>query len=205
MSIPSSFDVSPSGPLESFLTSSPATGVFGSLAQSNSSSASATATALGSGGLTTSEHNVIASIAAGPSAGTAIPFNKDGAAPTTVANMQSFGWIKLVRKTDVNGQVSGVFQLTPVGKAIAKRTGGGQLSSAGAAGAKGSSSSGGGVSAATKQSITSAVAGVENLLAALGGGSSNAAAGINPLGSSSNPTSSGINLSDTSAGLNILA
>jgi hypothetical protein len=168
MSIPSSFDVaSSSGPLGSFLqTASSNGGIFASFATSESSSTSKTLLALGSGGMTSAEHNVIVDVSAGGTNGSAVGWNANGTEPTTLANMRSYGWIQLVKKTDTDGTISGVYKLTAVGKAIAKRTGGGLV------GGGSTSSSSSGVSSSTKAAITSGVAAVENILASLGGSSS---------------------------------
>jgi hypothetical protein len=166
MSVPSSFNVSSSsGPLGSFLQTAPSSSLLGAL--NNTSSAATTANALRTGGMTSLEHNALVSIQAAGSSGEDIGWNANGTEPSTLANMRSSGWIKLTKKTFTDGKPSGgVYTLTTVGKALFERTGGGLV------GTNGSDASAGGLSDSTKQALTSAVGGVENLLAALSGGSS---------------------------------
>ncbi|HTH95935.1 MAG TPA: hypothetical protein VL574_00885, partial [Stellaceae bacterium] len=141
-----------------------------------------------------SEHNAIVAIASGGSQGTDVPWNANGTEPSTLQNLRTNGWAKLVQKTTTDGKPSGgVYVLTAVGKAIYARTGGGTVGSNG-------SGSSDGVSDQTKQAITAAVASVQSLLAGLGGSGSGISTGTtgqnasNILTGSSSPTGSNVNI-----------
>jgi hypothetical protein len=101
-------------------------GPLGIISANNAAiSASPTINALSAGELSTVDHNVIASI--GKTAGNSllIPWNANGTPPTTVANLQNLGWIKLLSVETPAGAKNPTganYSLTPVGQAIFKRT-----------------------------------------------------------------------------------
>ena len=109
----------------------PSTGPFAAIAASLNTVSSPTVAALETGALTGSQHNVIQTISAANNQPTSIPWTSSGNEPSVVAQMRSYGWIKLIKPTaDPSNpkQVdSATYELTPVGLAIAKRTGGGQV------------------------------------------------------------------------------
>ena len=110
-------------------TSSPLYLVAQSITATNNSP---TTQALETGKLTTAQHNVLSALAAGGNKPYSIGWNNDGSEPTTLATMRSLGWIKLV-EPDYNPSTrlvgSATYELTPVGQAIAKRTGAGTTTS----------------------------------------------------------------------------
>jgi hypothetical protein len=108
---------------------STATGPLAAIEASLNTSANPTITALRTGALTTKQHKVIQALAANNGQPLSIPWSSSGNEPSVVAQIRSYGWIKLVKPTNspTNPKqvVSATYELTPVGKAIAARTGGG--------------------------------------------------------------------------------
>jgi len=107
--------------------SDPASGPFAALESALNTTASPTEAALETGQLTTSQHNLIQALDAQPTTPYSIPWTSSGDEPSVVAQVRSYGWIKLVKPTTEPGKsqvVSATYELTPVGLAIAKRTGG---------------------------------------------------------------------------------
>jgi hypothetical protein len=102
-------------------------GPLGAIAASLNTSVSPTVDALRTGKLTTSQHKVLQALYASGTTPLSIPWTASGKEPTTIATIRSYGWIKLVKPTALAGSkqvASATYELTPVGKAIAKRTGG---------------------------------------------------------------------------------
>ena len=115
-------------------TGQSATGPLAAIAKSLNTATTPTLAALETGALTTSQHNVLQTLDATPTTPISIPWNTDGSEPTTLAQMRSYGWIKLVKPTyDQSTKLvtSATYELTPVGKAIAARTGGGGVTATG--------------------------------------------------------------------------
>jgi hypothetical protein len=165
-SIPSSFLVSASaGYLGSYLTTvyAPTGDNFSILAGGGTSPQKATVDALATGKMTNGENKVLTAIAHGPSSGTSAPWNKNNTEPTTLANLRSFGWIKLVKKTKgTGGTTQGVYELTNVGKAVYARTSGGAATGSGAA-----NSSAGTITSAAENSDQAAAASATSTLSSL--------------------------------------
>jgi hypothetical protein len=101
-------------------------GPFSILSSSHATtSSSPTINALQTGELSTEDHTVIASIGGTATDSLLIPWNANGTAPSTVANLQGLGWIKLVKVQTADGSTvptGATYTLTPVGQAIYKRT-----------------------------------------------------------------------------------
>jgi hypothetical protein len=102
-------------------------GPLAAIENSINTSTSPTVAALRTGELTTTQQKLLSTLytAGEPSS---IPWNANGTEPSVVAQIRSYGWIKLVEPTydPTNHSVtSATYELTPVGKAIALRTGGG--------------------------------------------------------------------------------
>jgi len=94
-------------------------------AASATTSTSPTINALQTGELSTEDHTVIASIGGTATDSLLIPWNANGTAPSTITNLQSLGWIKLVSEQTTPGSpapTGATYTLTPVGQAIYKRT-----------------------------------------------------------------------------------
>jgi hypothetical protein len=107
---------------------------FYAISQSLSADKSPTIAALETGKLTSSQHNVLSALAAGNGSPVALPWNTNGTEPTTVAQIRGYGWIKLV-KPSYNATTrlvtGGTYELTAVGQAISRRTGGSGVSTTG--------------------------------------------------------------------------
>jgi hypothetical protein len=102
------------------------TGPLAAIAAARNVAQTPTIAALETGALTTSQHTVIQALAASAKP-ISVPWNTDGTEPTTLAQERSYGWIKLVEPTynpTTRFVTSATYELTPVGKAIAARTGG---------------------------------------------------------------------------------
>jgi hypothetical protein len=94
-------------------------------AVSATTSTSPTINALQTGELSTEDHTVIAAIGGTATDSELIPWNANGTAPSTITNLQSLGWIKLVSvqtKAGASAPTGATYTLTPVGQAIYKRT-----------------------------------------------------------------------------------
>jgi hypothetical protein len=190
MSIPASFSVSgTSGVLGSWLGASTSSASVANLLGGSSSSsgnaitalqtqasstAPSTTAALTEGRLTTSQQRVLQAV--GDSTGPlTIPWNANGTEPTTVANIRTAGWLKLDKKVTDNGKVTGAtYELTAVGKAIFKRTNGGNVDGSGdtpltSADTNGPTSSTGSTTAsAADAALQSSVSTLSGLLGSLG-------------------------------------
>ncbi len=104
-------------------TSSP----FYAISESINSNNSPTLQALQEGKLTTTQHNILKTLAANNNQPTSIPWNANGTEPTIVTQIKGYGWIKIVEPAyDPSTRLvtSATYELTPVGKAIVNRTGG---------------------------------------------------------------------------------
>jgi hypothetical protein len=108
-------------------------GPLGAIANSLNTSVSPTVDALRTGKLTTKQHTVLAALY-GAGQPTNIPWNANGTEPSVVSQERAYGWIKLVKPSydqTTRAVTGGTYELTPVGKAIARRTGGGGVTSTG--------------------------------------------------------------------------
>lgn len=109
-----------------------ATGALAALQVSaTNSNQQPTIEALGQGKLTGKQHKIIAALGAAPKNTLSVPWNANGTEPTVVSQIRKYGWIKLVKPTyDTKTRLVGsaTYQLTKIGLAIYKRTGGGTLS-----------------------------------------------------------------------------
>jgi hypothetical protein len=196
-SVPSSFGVSgTSGPLGSFLSESLGTNnIFSAFSSATSSGAAATATALGSGGLTTKQHNVIQTLGDSGTPTVKIPWNTNGTEPTLLTQLRTYGWIKATRRDNSGGTSGAYYKLTPIGQAIYKRTGGGKAGATLSASDLNNATSGTGLS-------KSQVSELNSLLSALG--STGTGSSATSLGNSTTTTTPGVSTGSTGSLVNVL-
>lgn len=110
------------------------TGPLAAIANSLNVSVSPTIAALQTGALTPNQHKVLQTLDATPTTPVSIPWNGNGTEPSVVAQIRSYGWIKLVKPSyDPTTKLvtSATYELTPIGKAIAARTGGSGVTATG--------------------------------------------------------------------------
>jgi hypothetical protein len=108
---------------------SPQTGPLAAIAQSLNQAATPTVAALETGALTTNQHKILQALFSGNAIpkGTpySLPWTASGNEPSVVAQVRSYGWIKLIKPTTAPNStrvVSATYELTPIGQAIARRT-----------------------------------------------------------------------------------
>ncbi|HVJ51014.1 MAG TPA: hypothetical protein VM689_01040 [Aliidongia sp.] len=111
------------------LDSSSASGPFAVLsANASTTTSSPTIAALTTGQLTNGEHKIIQAIGQSAGGQATLPWNADGSEPSQLSSLRSLGWLKLDKPIPGDkGTASGVYELTPVGQAIFKRTVGGDI------------------------------------------------------------------------------
>lgn len=212
--VPASFNVSVGGFLQSFLnqnTSTTAgggvlgalqsggggnsTNVLGLLQNAGASGPGATTAALSTGAVKVNQQKVIAAIGNAPNGRLIQAWNSNGTEPSTLTSLRSYGWIKLTGRTfDASTKTySGNYVLTPVGKAINIRTGGGKVDSSGG-GALSSSTLNGTTGSGSLSSSQSAA--IVSILTSLGlaSTSSTPTVGSTPTTSSSSTTGTVVSL-----------
>ena len=144
-SIPASFNVSASaGVLGSYFAST-ADKKDNFSALNGKSGNSATTDALSMGKMNATQHKFLVAVASATDGKYTQEWNANGTEPNVITGMRQLGWLKLVKQTKgEDGKKAGIYQLTPVGKAIYARTSGGKV--------------GAGASSSAVESATSAAA-----------------------------------------------